>query len=283
MPNPRKRIKDKTFLPLKMFHMTEYDLHTLTSSHQHTAIEISCVISGAGTMICEDDSYQFKKGDVFVFSPGESHRISEYMEDTDVLCLHFEPHYIWCGESGFSGTELLDTFLNKGMKYQNLLTTELSEYVSDKITYMEEEIINMEREYSSAVKIVLIDVLIHLLRYSGFAAASKMSDSRKYNLERLKKSMDYIDAHLESNLDLDSLAEAADMSRSYFCTVFKRYNGIKPWDYITIKRIDKALKMLSYSTEKKINIAFDCGFNNTANFYRAFKKITGRTPGDYIA
>jgi len=108
-----------------------------------------------------------------------------------------------------------------------------------------------------------------------------MTSGRNYNLESLKKSMEYIDDNLHEELDLDKLSESANMSRSYFCTIFKRYNGLKPWDYITIKRVDKALGLLAVSSEKKANIAYDCGFNNTANFYRAFKKITGKTPGDY--
>ena len=93
--------------------------------------------------------------------------------------------------------------------------------------------------------------------------------------------MEYIDRHLHEELDLNVIAEKANMSRSYFCTVFKRYNGIKPWDYITIKRIEKAMGLLGASDEKKVNIALDCGFNNSANFYRAFKKLTGKAPGDF--
>lgn len=282
MPAFKKIIKDKPMLPLKMFHMSEDDLHTLTSSHQHTAIEISCIISGNGTIETQDNHYLFESGDVYVFSPGEVHKVSNYSPSTDILTLHFEPHYIWFAESGFSGTELLDSFLNRSAKYQNRLDKALASYIYSATEAIEEELINLEREFLSAVKIKVIDMLIHILRYSGFAKTSKMSESRKYNLESLKNSMDYIDSHLETDLDLDSLAETAGMSRSYFCTVFKRYNGIKPWDYITIKRIDKALRILAFSKEKKLNIAFDCGFNNTANFYRAFKKITGKTPGDYI-
>ena len=30
-----------------------------------------------------------------------------------------------------------------------------------------------------------------------------------------------------------------------------------------------------------INIASECGFNNTANFNKAFKKFTGMTPTEY--
>ena len=139
----------------------------------------------------------------------------------------------------------------------------------------------MNHEYNAAIKIILADILIYVLRNCGYANSKPLSASRSYNMESLRKTMLYIDENLHEELDLDVLAESANMSRSYFCTIFKRYNGIKPWDYITIKRIEKALLLLSRSEDKKLNIAIDCGFNNTANFYRAFKKITGKTPSDY--
>lgn len=50
------------------------------------------------------------------------------------------------------------------------------------------------------------------------------------------------------------------------------------WDYINIKRIDKAVNLLTKTNDTVINIASKCGFNSPANFNRIFKKITGLTP-----
>ncbi len=277
----KKKLNIRPFLPFKLFHITFDNYNLITSLHHHTAIEILCVISGKGKIETDSGVSIFASGDVFIFSPGEAHRISSYSQDTDILCFDFEPRYIWFSESGFSETKLLDVFLNRSSKYKNKLPPKVAIKVYSNITDCEEELINMEEEYEAAIKVKLTDTLIYMLRNLGFAKPQRMSASRSYNLENLKKSMDYIDANLHEELDLDNLADEANMSRSYFCTVFKRYNGIKPWDYITIKRIEKALSLLTVSEEKKLNIAFDCGFNNTANFYRAFKKITGKTPGDY--
>ena len=277
----KKKINTRSFLPYKIFHITPNEENLITGVHHHTSIEFMCVLSGKGRINSQDNIYTFAPGDVFVFSPGESHGIDTFSQDTDFLCFCFEPYYIWVSDSGFSNTRVLDIFLNRGPKYKNKLSARLSEYVISSMIRCEDELINMHREYPSAIKLILADTLIYMLRNSGYAKNIKMSSSRSYNLESLKKSMDYIDANLHEELDLDVLAEAANMSRSYFCTVFKRYNGIKPWDYITIKRIDKAISIISVSGDKKFNVAMDCGFNNTANFYRAFKKITGKTPGDY--
>ena len=266
---------------MKVFHITSEDVNLITSLHCHTAIELCCVVSGKGKIVACNNNYVFAPGDVFVFSPGEKHCVAKYSDDTDLLCLSFEPHCIWSSQSGFSDTRMLDSFLNQSSRYKNKLSSKTANYVHRNICRCEEELIDMDSEYSAAIKIILADTLIYILRNCGYAKTKPLSASRYYNLKSLRKTMAYIDENLHEELDLDVLAESANMSRSYFCTIFKRYNGIKPWDYITIRRIEKALVLLSVSEDKKLNIAIDCGFNNTANFYRAFKKITGKTPSDY--
>ena len=277
----KKKLEERPFLPFKVLHLTKDNPNLITSYHHHTAIEISCVIAGNGRIEVSQNEYPFSVGDVFVIPPGEKHGLTEYTSDTDILVVQFEPYYIWSSESAFSNTKLLDTFLNRSDKFKPKLSSKHAPYIYSLAVDCEEELINLDEEYHAAIRSNIVRILVYLLRKTKYASPVKVALSRTYNLENLKKSMEYIDANLELDLDLDALSEEANMSRSYFCTVFKRYNGIKPWDYITIKRIDKAITMLSYSSEKKQNIAFDCGFNNTANFYRAFKKITGKTPGDY--
>ena len=58
-------------------------------------------------------------------------------------------------------------------------------------------------------------------------------------------------------------------------------NGISPWEYITIKRVEKAIGLLKTTNDTKLNIAMQCGFNSSSNFYKAFFRITGKKPGSY--
>lgn len=91
----------------------------------------------------------------------------------------------------------------------------------------------------------------------------------------------YIEDNLESNLTLGELAKIACMSQTYFSAVFKKYNGISPWNYIIIKRIDKAIFLLKTTDLKIIDVASQCGFSSSSNFYKEFKTITGKQPNDF--
>ena len=205
---------------MKMFHITPDDVNLITGLHCHTAIEICCVISGKGKIEACNAGYVFVPGDVFVFAPGEVHSVSKYSDDTDILCLCFEPHCIWFPTSGFSDSRLLDSFLNQSSRYKNKLPPKNADYVFQNLCSCEEELIDMEIEYSIAIKIKLADILVYILRNCGYANTKPLSAGRSYNLDSLKKTMTYIDENLQEELDLDVLADSANMSRSYFCTIF---------------------------------------------------------------
>ena len=93
--------------------------------------------------------------------------------------------------------------------------------------------------------------------------------------------INYIDNNLENELTLDVLSDVAHMSKTYFSCQFRKLNGISPWEYITIKRIERAIEYIETTSMTRLEIALKCGFNNTSNFYHAFKRVTGKTPGDY--
>ena len=80
---------------------------------------------------------------------------------------------------------------------------------------------------------------------------------------------------------LDEIALNANMSRTYFCTVFKKLNGLSPWEYIGLKRIQMAKKLLENTRKSILEISLECGFNNISHFNRAFKGVTGRKPSEY--
>ena len=79
----------------------------------------------------------------------------------------------------------------------------------------------------------------------------------------------YVDHNnLEKKITLKDIADIAYMSQSHFSALFKKFNGISPWDYITIKRVEKAITLLKTTNLSKLEIAAQCGFSSHSNFYK---------------
>jgi AraC-like DNA-binding protein len=80
---------------------------------------------------------------------------------------------------------------------------------------------------------------------------------------------------------VESLAEAAGMSRSAFAARFKELLGQTPLDYVTEWRMQKAVQFLRERDKKLIDVAQAVGYESDAAFNKAFKRILGTTPGEY--
>ncbi|MCC3506788.1 MULTISPECIES: AraC family transcriptional regulator [unclassified Microcoleus] len=94
--------------------------------------------------------------------------------------------------------------------------------------------------------------------------------------------LEYIQAHLGSDLSLDTMADQIGMSRCYFATQFKQSMGIAPHQYVNQQRIAQAKECLRSQKLSISDIAIECGFSNQSHLTKVFKQQTGTTPKSYL-
>lgn len=90
-----------------------------------------------------------------------------------------------------------------------------------------------------------------------------------------------IEAHLFSQLTIEELAQHTNLSVSSFKREFAKLYSDTPANYIKTKRLEKAAEMLLVSTNRISDIAFDCGFNDLANFSKSFFDKYNTSPSNY--
>jgi AraC-like DNA-binding protein len=78
---------------------------------------------------------------------------------------------------------------------------------------------------------------------------------------------------------VESLAEAAGMSRSAFAVRFNDLLGQTPLEYLTEWRKQKAMQILQQGDKKLIDVARLVGYESDAAFSKAFKRVVGANPG----
>lgn len=78
--------------------------------------------------------------------------------------------------------------------------------------------------------------------------------------------------------DLDHAAAQLGMSRRRFTQLFRAVAGASWSIYLTRLRIDYACQLLRETPRSILAIAFECGYEDLSSFYRAFKRLTGRSP-----
>lgn len=83
------------------------------------------------------------------------------------------------------------------------------------------------------------------------------------------------------DLDVESLAKMLVVSVRQVHAMFEP-TGTTCHRTITAMRVDEARRLLLQTPERPVtDIAFACGFDSMATFYRAFRKAEEATPGDY--
>lgn len=89
----------------------------------------------------------------------------------------------------------------------------------------------------------------------------------------------HIEKHLSKPLDIDSLAQAAGVSRRTLYNIFAKELSRTPVDYLRAERMNRARKLLAETETPIGEIAISCGFGTIRTLNRVFleqEKVTPR-------
>ncbi len=255
--------------------------YTPNISHRHINFEISTVISGCGEYKSGEDSYPMEPGDVFVFSSSEPHCITAVGESgLELLNLQFEPGYL-AGRShdGFSREHASICFVHSP-DFRNRIPAARAGYISERLYGIRRELMEQCAEYKLAIRSQTDEIMIALLRKHGYAGRESAAVRRSF--PDISGALALIDSGFTERLTLAGLAREAGLSPNYFSALFGEIYGMTPWEYVVSKRVELAEKLICEEDGcNMLDIALKCGFNNTANFNRQFKRRTGVTPTEY--
>lgn len=90
-----------------------------------------------------------------------------------------------------------------------------------------------------------------------------------------------IEANLFSQVNIEDLAQKTNLSVSSFKREFAKLYGNSPASYIKNKRLERASELLLTSDNRITDIAFECGFNDLANFTKSFHNKYKTSPTNY--
>ncbi len=93
--------------------------------------------------------------------------------------------------------------------------------------------------------------------------------------------LSYIGNHLGKLHTVASLAKRASMCESAYRKHFKALTGQSPAKYINALKIERACRMLQSPEIGIEEICDTLGFFDPSHFYKVFKAVTGKTPGEY--
>ena len=100
---------------------------------------------------------------------------------------------------------------------------------------------------------------------------------------RLNRVLDYVEASLATKLRVAELARLSEMSPYYFGKLFKQSTGLTVHEYVTRRRVQRAIDLLKRERVEISGVGAAIGIPDQSQFTRLFHKYTGITPRRYRA
>ena len=122
------------------------------------------------------------------------------------------------------------------------------------------------------------------MREAGGSPLSEGMPLRDWNmdyLQQVQRGVDFIEEHLDEDIELADVSRAAGVSHWHFLRIFRALTNETLKSYIRSRRLASARLSLVGSQHSVLPIALAAGFESQAAFTRAFKRAFGVTPARY--
>ncbi len=246
--------------------------------------EILLVLSGEAVIAMNNgDRIRANEGDVLYFDNINERHIASYNSRFSTLSVIFVANTFINGDYHIFSKNVLDRFYTADGT-GNLIPAESR--TADKIQSImfdvEEEFSTNDSPNEFIIKALVLTAMSYIVRHYQQPNSEQSVNKIPHHAD-ITKTMVYINNHLSRDISLDELAKIANMSKSYYSSVFKKVTGMRVWEYIVNARIELAISYLTkdntqYSITEILGL---CGFNTASSFNKTFKKVTGKTPSDY--
>ena len=274
--DPRQKMLSPDF---EVVHKWDTDLKEV-EVHHHDFYEVNFLVSGDVTYVIESRVYHVKPGQMLIINPRELHQV--YIRPDSAP---YERYMLWIAPSLLQGlsspqTDLCRCFDMTRPHYANLLylPSEQRRIIPGIFESLLEE--QAKSTYGSDLlqRNLLTELMIHVNRLADLPN-DNTADSK--NNTMVARVIDYINAYYQEPLSLDLLAERFFVSKYHLSHEFNRQMGTGIYQYIQKKRLLIA-RQLMLEGQKPTEVYAPCGFGDYAAFFRAFKKIYGMSPRDYV-
>lgn len=280
----QKEFEKKGYLleEFRLFHLKDAK-GTKMEFHYHEFCKLVMLVSGQGEYTVEDRHYSLQAGDILLIGNGQIHR-PEFARGTEYerIIFYISPQFLKKQSTEDCNLEELFGDVNG-----HILRLEERRYkkVFQLAEGLEEELKREDYGKDILANSLLLQLLVKVGRYRTIGQL-KMQEQQEISDERIKRILDYIEAHLSEELSIEDLSERFYISRFHMMRLFKKETGLSVYGYVTERRLFFARELIRQG-EAATESCFRAGFGSYSSFTRAYGKRFGTTPtgrnGKYIA
>ncbi|GAB2722811.1 helix-turn-helix domain-containing protein [Paenibacillus thermoaerophilus] len=246
--------------------------------HYHRELEMLAVQAGKMEVFTDDGNAVLQSGDVMLIGANQLHRDISH-PGTSVVVLQIE----------------LKKFLDMSLIPYLHLFTEAKQPLS-RLNYMFLEqpdtraevhraVVGVHREWSRkedgyeiAIAVLIKQILLTLIRRDD---RKLLNASGSADIIRLQPALDYVESHIDGRVQVEDACRTVNLSYYYFVKYFKKVMGLSFSDYVNMKKIKRAERLLLTRDMNVADIGEAIGMPNMAHFYKMFRKYNKCSPNEF--
>lgn len=251
--------------------------------HDHQFIEIQLCVKGHGKHVDSSGVRTFKRGDLFILSPGvwHEHRQCNHMEG--YVCI-FGSELLHNELSWTRNDPLINTFLwnpSLGENRKSALKLSLSPLtlkncssIFRKLQDLGETDLQQHRAKRLGYLLLLIDELIQHIQMLSTAETEQKPSLADAAAEVLR------DKYMQE-WNLDKLAHYVGVDKSYLVRIFRKATGLTPMAFLSRRRAELAAMHLLQSKYSIATIGNMVGWPDPNHFARCFRSHYSMSATEY--
>jgi len=252
--------------------------------HFHPEYELVLVLRSTGRRMVGDHIGYFNEGDLVFMGAGIPHvwiNDQEFFNgqvdyDADAIVIHFMDRFL--GEQFLSIPEMEN--------FKNILRLSSRGIVlygetREKINALMKNMITMSGLKRLSALFDIFDLLANSTEYELLASPGFTQKIELKSTDRFGKVTEYIMRNFDKDITLPEAASIANMAVTTFCNFFRDHFRVTFVEYVNTIRVGYACKLLGDEDRNIVEIAYESGFKNLANFNRQFKRLKNMTPSEY--
>ncbi len=275
MLNEKKAIFRDNQLAVSVEHSIDIN-QFITVPHLHYHYEIYYNINGGKSFLIENEFYECGPQDLFVIPKTHIHKVvAEKNLPYERCVIHIDDEIVSSVNAMPQMNSSLSWLDEVGTKYPRKV--HLSDSKHEKFMMHIKE---YDRLNENGNELMLYSKLFEILafarnEFSGGGSYGKSAVPESWS----DKALGYIEKNFRK-ISVLGIASSLYVNEDYLNKIFKAETGITLNNYIILRKIAEAKKLLYLGHSVKETCVLS-GFNDYANFIRTFKRIEGCSPGSF--
>lgn len=211
--------------------------------------------------------FEVKAGNMFLIYPGHWHTYYPIKEEG------WDEYWI-----GFHGVNI-DSRVKAGFFSADQPIYKIGK--SNTIIDLYKQAIEVATKQDAFFQQLLAGIVNHLLGLLFMISQNYSISGEKETPEVIRNAREYMQEHIEGDLDMPDVAKHMNLSYTTFRRIFKKFVGLSPAQYYSSIKLHRAKELLRNTDIPIKEISYMLKFKNPEYFSALFKKAVKVNPSEY--